>query len=195
MKKIYTLLTVFTLVVCFNILNAKPKNRIETSPPNSLSNLKSLSIDLNANYNRLLNNNHFIVNQSDNLVYFETENLQFRFSKTNHSSTLLTSLKDKNHKISICHIPPGNPQNAHVIRVSIAALAAHLAHGDNFDLENCNSNTHENENNEIDDNYPNYNKKHHKHNDESEGDDSEDSNSSSTGSNVITPNPCISYAR
>jgi len=193
MKKIYTLLTAFTLVVCFNILNARSKNRIETLPPNSLSNVKSLSIDLNTNYNKLLNNNHFIVNQSDNLVYFKTENLQFKFSKTNHSSTLLTSLKDKNHKISICHIPPGNPQNAHVIRVSIAALAAHLAHGDNFDLENCNSNTHEN--NEIDDNNPHYNKKHHKHNDESEGDDSEDSISSSTGSNVITPNPCISCAR
>lgn len=33
-------------------------------------------------------------------------------------------------KITICHIPPGNPSNAHNIRIPVAALAAHLAHGD-----------------------------------------------------------------
>lgn len=36
----------------------------------------------------------------------------------------------RNHKITICHIPPGNPANAHSITVSINALDAHLAHGD-----------------------------------------------------------------
>jgi hypothetical protein len=34
-------------------------------------------------------------------------------------------------KITICHIPPGNPDNAHEITVSVRALPAHLAHGDN----------------------------------------------------------------
>ena len=33
-------------------------------------------------------------------------------------------------KIDICHTPPGNPGNAHTIRVSIDAARAHLAHGD-----------------------------------------------------------------
>src|SRR2546430_8602100 len=34
-------------------------------------------------------------------------------------------------KIDVCHVPPGNPANAHTISVgSQAALAAHLAHGD-----------------------------------------------------------------
>jgi hypothetical protein len=33
-------------------------------------------------------------------------------------------------KVTICHIPPGNPANAHEISVSINALPAHLAHGD-----------------------------------------------------------------
>lgn len=32
--------------------------------------------------------------------------------------------------VVICHIPPGNPDNAHTITVSPSALAAHLAHGD-----------------------------------------------------------------
>jgi hypothetical protein len=35
-----------------------------------------------------------------------------------------------NDKIEICHIPPGNPGNAHTITVSMSAWAAHEAHGD-----------------------------------------------------------------
>jgi len=35
-----------------------------------------------------------------------------------------------NEKVTICHIPPGNPANAHSITVSINAVPAHLAHGD-----------------------------------------------------------------
>lgn len=33
-------------------------------------------------------------------------------------------------KVDICHIPPGNPENAHVITVSENAIPAHMAHGD-----------------------------------------------------------------
>ena len=33
-------------------------------------------------------------------------------------------------KVLVCHIPPGNPENAHVIEISENALPAHLAHGD-----------------------------------------------------------------
>ncbi|NDC37032.1 MAG: hypothetical protein EBZ48_03150 [Proteobacteria bacterium] len=33
-------------------------------------------------------------------------------------------------KVTICHIPPGNPANAQTIQVSPDAVAAHLAHGD-----------------------------------------------------------------
>ena len=33
-------------------------------------------------------------------------------------------------KVDVCHVPPGNPGNAHVINVSIMALPAHYAHGD-----------------------------------------------------------------
>ena len=36
-----------------------------------------------------------------------------------------------NHKVVICHIPPGNPDNKHSIRISINAVSAHQeAHGD-----------------------------------------------------------------
>src|SRR5262249_42312296 len=33
-------------------------------------------------------------------------------------------------KVTICHIPPGNPANAHTIDVGEPAVRAHLAHGD-----------------------------------------------------------------
>lgn len=33
-------------------------------------------------------------------------------------------------KMDICHIPPGNPGNAHTITVSTAAVSTHLSHGD-----------------------------------------------------------------
>jgi len=34
------------------------------------------------------------------------------------------------HKVLICHIPPGNPENWHEISVDDNAVPAHLAHGD-----------------------------------------------------------------
>lgn len=38
--------------------------------------------------------------------------------------------KDKDGKVQICHVPPGNPAKAHTIRVGESAVPAHLAHGD-----------------------------------------------------------------
>jgi hypothetical protein len=35
-----------------------------------------------------------------------------------------------NGKVAVCHIPPGNPANAHTIVVGAPAVKAHLAHGD-----------------------------------------------------------------
>jgi hypothetical protein len=36
----------------------------------------------------------------------------------------------KKDKVAICHIPPGNPGNAHTICIAPSAVPAHLAHGD-----------------------------------------------------------------
>lgn len=33
-------------------------------------------------------------------------------------------------KVTLCHVPPGNPSASHTIRVGQAAVSAHLAHGD-----------------------------------------------------------------
>lgn len=35
-------------------------------------------------------------------------------------------------KAVVCHIPPGNPENAHTIEVGMPAVRAHLAHGDSL---------------------------------------------------------------
>jgi hypothetical protein len=36
-------------------------------------------------------------------------------------------------KVTICHVPPGNPENAHTITVGFPAVAPHLAlHGDSI---------------------------------------------------------------
>ena len=35
-----------------------------------------------------------------------------------------------NTKVTICHYPPGNPENAHTITVSENSVDTHLAHGD-----------------------------------------------------------------
>ena len=44
--------------------------------------------------------------------------------------TFTTAESKPPEKITICHIPPGNPENAHAITISVNALEAHLAHGD-----------------------------------------------------------------
>lgn len=36
----------------------------------------------------------------------------------------------KNEKITICHAPPGNPDNAHTLTISENAWPAHRSHGD-----------------------------------------------------------------
>lgn len=37
---------------------------------------------------------------------------------------------DGDGRVTICHVPPGNQDNAHTITVSVNAVPAHLAHGD-----------------------------------------------------------------
>lgn len=39
-------------------------------------------------------------------------------------------VKNNGDQLTICHVPPGNPGNAHTIRIGSAAWPAHQAHGD-----------------------------------------------------------------
>lgn len=38
-------------------------------------------------------------------------------------------------KASLCHVPPGNPSNVQAVSVGAKAVAAHLAHGDFYNLD------------------------------------------------------------
>jgi len=51
---------------------------------------------------------------------------------TGGESTQFTSCPTPGNpsKVLICHVPPGNPPNAHEICVGQSAVPAHLAHGD-----------------------------------------------------------------
>ena len=59
----------------------------------------------------------------------------FLFAFTNNT---VAKVPAKGDKVTICHIPPGNPANAHEITISVNALAAHMAHGDRMGSCKCN---------------------------------------------------------
>jgi hypothetical protein len=40
-------------------------------------------------------------------------------------------------KTTVCHVPPGNPANAHTICVGNAAVPAHINHGDFLGTYSC----------------------------------------------------------
>jgi disulfide oxidoreductase YuzD len=75
---------------------------------------------------------------------------------------------DSNGKETICHIPPGNPNKAHTIKVGSAAVSAHLAHGDS--LGRCDNESDDDDDDEDDDDNKG------KGNDDDEDDDNDKSN-------------------
>ena len=51
----------------------------------------------------------------------------------NDTVVVTSSSTTSSEKVTICHIPPGNPANAHTITVGSPAVTAHKAHGDYVD--------------------------------------------------------------
>lgn len=51
-------------------------------------------------------------------------------NQTGASDAELTTEHDGDAKAEICHKPPGNPANAHTIKINASSLEDHLAHGD-----------------------------------------------------------------
>ncbi|MBA3665936.1 MAG: hypothetical protein H0W61_17290 [Bacteroidetes bacterium] len=47
-------------------------------------------------------------------------------------ATIILSSFNNNDTVTICHVPPGNPDNCHEITISKNALQTHLDHGDNL---------------------------------------------------------------
>ena len=55
----------------------------------------------------------------------------------NAQSDALVAAKGGQPQVAVCHIPPGNPVDRHIITVGERAARAHLAHGDNLLDEVC----------------------------------------------------------
>ena len=45
--------------------------------------------------------------------------------------------EEEGEELTICHIPPGNPGNAHTVTISESEVSVHLAHGDSEEVEGC----------------------------------------------------------
>ena len=79
---------------------------------------------------------------------------------------------DSHHdKVKVCHIPPGNPENAHTIKISKSALADHLAHGDTQGAclnDDKGNDDHEDENDNDEDDGEDHGKHHGDHNHDEE---------------------------
>ncbi len=60
----------------------------------------------------------------------DAKELREDIQEFNDSSVVTSSSSSSIGKVTICHIPPGNPGNNHTISVGSTAVPAHLAHGD-----------------------------------------------------------------
>jgi hypothetical protein len=69
-------------------------------------------------------------NTTYEVTVFGPNNLCVTFTKDIKVQNINCGNSAKQHKVTICHIPPGNPSNAHEICVDYHAVDAHLAHGD-----------------------------------------------------------------
>ena len=73
------------------------------------------------------------IGKNDVLCLFELGTTNLNSSEADFQDLgILISLREasSDDKVTICHIPPGNPDNAHTLSVGAPAVAAHLAHGD-----------------------------------------------------------------
>lgn len=60
----------------------------------------------------------------------DRSSLQIGVAVCGQMVTLRLGTPQDDGKVTICHVPPGNPKNEHTISVAQSAVDAHLAHGD-----------------------------------------------------------------
>ena len=88
-----------------------------------------LKIDIKTSSDEL--KTRFKFNQNKNNIKIELENHRKKDNdQDNDEEDEEEENEDNSRKVTICHIPPGNPDNSQTINVANAALQAHLAHGD-----------------------------------------------------------------
>jgi len=98
------------------------------------------SIDLEYDLPNWMQLNYIDANYWDVLVEDANSNpLMIKTNTVNTTNDDSTWYSDNGNKVTICHIPPGNPENAHPITISVNALDTHLAHGDT--IGDCSGNS------------------------------------------------------
>lgn len=84
----------------------------------------------------LVNSTGFVVAKTDSTESTESNHSEkdshheSNDQESNDDVFLVLSSSTSVEKVTLCHIPPGNPANAYTISVGRPAVAAHLAHGD-----------------------------------------------------------------
>jgi len=98
---------------------------------------------------------------------------------------------DGERKVTVCHLPPGNQDNVHTLRIGASSLGAHLAHGDtvgecsngNQNIKNTSGKDNKNEKSE-DDNSGKGNSTKNNSNDKNAKSNSEDNDNSGKGNST-----------
>ncbi|MBI4142213.1 hypothetical protein HY484_04770, partial [Candidatus Woesearchaeota archaeon] len=86
---------------------------------------------------KILQSVKVLVTTSQKIPQYMQENLDAEKSSTRSGGITQQGVGNipgrqaaESDKITICHVPPGNPENTHTITISKSALETHLAHGD-----------------------------------------------------------------
>jgi len=75
-----------------------------------------------------------------------------RDDENENTALVILPPPEEDEKVKVCHIPQGNPSNAHTIEIGRPALEAHLAHGDTEGECSENNNHDDNDDEQDDDN-------------------------------------------
>jgi len=103
-------------------------------------NLKNLKLEAKQHFDELKHKLKAQENDRKNKIHDIINELKEKYkNKIREHEHLSTSDFDsypidyERKKIEICHVPPGNLDNAHTLSISVNAMRAHLAHGDYID--------------------------------------------------------------
>lgn len=131
MKKLLTLILAFTFVISCSKNNEDltVEGSTITSKvlaPNGTDPIPGASVTLIKQGNEI---NQTLSGIDGKFVFSNVEPGEYTISISKGMFSVLRSV-NTNNPITICHIPPGNPENPQTITISENAWAAHEAHGD-----------------------------------------------------------------
>ena len=102
-------------------------------------NIKNLKLESKEQFNELKHELKIQEDDRKNKIHDRINELKEKYKDKirehdNHDSADLESYPSdyEGKKINVCHVPPGNSDNAHTINISVNALKDHLAHGDSL---------------------------------------------------------------